>query len=127
MDPSGAKPFQPTPTIDRCFNRHRQDYAAQSATPDDFDACVAAVTEMMQTQPNVMAAELAAVQVPVTIAQSEHDEFIQPEHAQYLARNIPGARFVQLPGVSHCAPLQWPALFNEAVLGFLVDLAHRKV
>jgi len=125
MDPSGAKPFQPPPVIDRCFSRHRQDYAVLSATPGDFDAFVAAVTEMMQTQPNATGAELGAIRVPVTIVQSEHDEFIRPEHAQYLARTIPGACFVLLPGVSHFAPLQRPALFNDAVLAFLSGLPQR--
>lgn len=126
MDPSGAKPFQPTPVIDRCFHRHRQDYAALSATPGNFDAFVAAVTEMMQTQPNATAQALAAIRVPVTIAHSEHDEFIRPEHAQYLAATIPGARLMQLPGVSHFAPLQRPALFNDAVLAFLRELPQRQ-
>lgn len=28
MDPTGAKPFLPTPVIDRCFERHRKDYTA---------------------------------------------------------------------------------------------------
>jgi pimeloyl-ACP methyl ester carboxylesterase len=55
----------------------------------------------------------------VTVAQSEHDEFIKAEHAEYLARTIPGARYVFLKGVSHFAPLQRPELFNAAVLGFL--------
>lgn len=122
MDPSGAKPFQPTPVIDRCFGRHQKDYTALSATPGDFDAFVVAVTAMMQTQPNATAAELAAIRVPVTIVQSEHDEFIRPEHARYLAQTIPGARFVLLPGVSHFAPLQRPALFNDAMLAFLRGL-----
>lgn len=119
MDPSGAKPFAPTPVIDRCFGRHLKDYTALSSTPDDFDAFVEAVTEMMQTQPNATAEELAATRVPITIAQSEHDEFIWPEHAHYLARTLPEAQFVLLPGVSHFAPLQRPALFNDAVRAFL--------
>lgn len=123
MDPSGTRPFQPTPVINRCFSRHHKDYTALSATPGDFDAFVAAVTEMMQTQPNATAAELTAIRVPVTIVQSEHDEFIQPEHARYLARTIPGAQLVTLPGVSHFAPLQRPALFNDAILAFLHGLA----
>lgn len=123
MDPSGAKPFEPTPVIDRCLARHRKDYTALSSTPDDFDAFVVAVTEMMQTQPNATAEELAATRVPVTIVQSEHDEFIRPEHAQYLARTIPDAQFVLLRGVSHFAPLQRPALFNDAVLAFLHGLS----
>jgi len=43
MDPSGTKPFEPTPIIDRCFNRHSRDYAALSATPDQFEAFAEAV------------------------------------------------------------------------------------
>ncbi len=50
---------------------------------------------------------------------SEHDEFIKPEHAEYLARSIPGAELILLPGVSHFAPLQRPAQFNSVVCAFL--------
>jgi pimeloyl-ACP methyl ester carboxylesterase len=58
----------------------------------------------------------------VTVAQAERDEFIRPEHARYIAASIPGARHVHLPGVSHFAPVQRPALFNAAVLDFLAGL-----
>jgi pimeloyl-ACP methyl ester carboxylesterase len=93
MDPSGAKPFEATPTIDRCFHRHVADYASLSATPDRFEAFSEAVGRMQQSQPDFSAEELAAIDVPVAIVQSEHDEFIKPEHAAYLARTIPGAEF----------------------------------
>ncbi|MFP3605432.1 alpha/beta fold hydrolase [Paraburkholderia sp. SIMBA_053] len=119
MDPSGTKEFVATPVIDRCFSRHRQDYARLSATPDEFDAFVAAVSEMMKTEPNYFADDLARISVPVVIAQSEHDEFIKPEHAEYLAGVIPGAELNVLPGVSHFAPLQRPALFNKAMIAFV--------
>ena len=105
--------------IERCFARHRKDYARLSATPEQFDAFVAAVSEMMRTQPDYSAADLAAIAVPVAIVQGEHDEFIRVEHAAYLARTIPGATLTILPGVSHFAPLQRPALFNAAMLAFL--------
>jgi pimeloyl-ACP methyl ester carboxylesterase len=123
MDPSGAKEFVPTPVINRCFSRHARDYAQLSATPDAFEAFVDAVSEMMKTQPNYAADDLARVRVPVVIVQSEHDEFIKPEHAQYLARSIPHAKLVVMPGVSHFAPLQRPPLFNRVMLDFLQDLA----
>jgi pimeloyl-ACP methyl ester carboxylesterase len=119
MDPSGTKEFVATPVIDRCFSRHRQDYARLSATPDEFDAFVAAVSEMMKTEPNYFADDLARISVPVVIAQSEHDEFIKREHAEYLAGAIPGAELNVLPGVSHFAPLQRPALFNKAMIAFV--------
>ena len=78
-----------------------------------------AVGLMQRTQPNYSANDLAQISVPVAIVQSEHDEFIKREHAEYLARNIPNAEFIDLPGVSHFAPLQRPEQFNSAMLEFL--------
>ncbi|HWT97407.1 MAG TPA: alpha/beta hydrolase [Terriglobales bacterium] len=123
MDPSGTKPFdESNPLIGRCFGRHSKDYAALSATPDQFQDFVNAVSEMMKTEPNYTAADLARIKVPVTVALGEHDEFIKPEHADYLAAAIPGARRLTMRGVSHFAPLQRPALFNATILDFLGKL-----
>jgi pimeloyl-ACP methyl ester carboxylesterase len=119
MDPSGTKEIEFTPTLQRCFSRHKKDYTALSATPDQFDAFCDAVGVMMRTEPNYSASDLAQVRVPVAIVQSEHDEFIKQEHAEYLAQSIPGAELVILPGVSHFAPLQRPDLFNQVLLAFL--------
>lgn len=119
MDPSGTKPIVPSPILERCLSRHARDYAELSATPDQFKAFAVAVGRMMATQPNYSARDLAAIRVPVAIVQSEQDEFIRLEHAQYLARSIPGADLILLQGVTHFAPLQRPARFNDVVLGFL--------
>ncbi|NJN83624.1 MAG: alpha/beta hydrolase [Caldilineaceae bacterium] len=119
MDPSGTKEFVFTPSIGRCLNRHKQDYVRLSATPDQFDEFFEAVGLMQRTQPNYSTPDLAALSVPVTIVYSEQDEFIKREHAEYLARSIPNAEFVNLPGVSHFAPLQRPELFNSTILAFL--------
>jgi pimeloyl-ACP methyl ester carboxylesterase len=119
MDPSGAKEIVPAPILDRCFGRHAKDYAQLSATPDQFKAFAAAVGLMQKTQPNYSARDMAAIHVPVAIVQSEHDEFIKPEHAEYLARSIPGAELILLPGVSHFAPLQRPEQFNSVMRAFL--------
>lgn len=122
MDPSGTLPFVLTPVVERCFSRHQKDYAALSATPDDFQSFVDAVSLMQQTQPNYSTADLAEITVPVTVALGEGDEFIKPEHADYLAWSIARARRVTLPGVTHFAPVQRPAVFNEMVLEFLAGL-----
>ena len=74
---------------------------------------------MQRTEPNYSARDLANIRVPVVIVHSEHDEFIKPEHAQYLARSIPGAELILLPGVSHFAPLQRPDQFNSVMRAFL--------
>jgi pimeloyl-ACP methyl ester carboxylesterase len=119
MDPSGTKPFVATPVVDRCFSRHRKDYAALSATPDQFEAFVEDVSHMMATEPNYSAEDLGRLSVPVAIVLGDGDEFIKPEHAAYLVRSIPGAEFIGLAGVSHFAPLQRPESFNRQMLGFL--------
>jgi pimeloyl-ACP methyl ester carboxylesterase len=120
MDPSGARQItELTPIVKRCVARHLQDYKQLSATPDDFEELSTAVGLMQRTQPNYSANDLAEISVPVAIVQSEHDEFITPEHAEYLARSIPGADFIGLAGVSHFAPLQRPEQFNGAMLAFL--------
>ena len=122
MDPSGVKEIEPSPLLDRCFHRHAEDYARLSATPDQFKAFAEAVGLMQRTQPNTSAAELARIRVPVAIVHSEHDEFIKREHAEYLARSIPGAELIVLPGVSHFAPLQRPAQFLAKL--FILFVAH---
>jgi pimeloyl-ACP methyl ester carboxylesterase len=120
MDPSGTKEIaQPNPLLDRCFGRHAKDYARLSATPDQFKAFAEAVGEMMKTQPNYSARDMADIHTPVAIVQSEHDEFIKPEHAEYLARSIRGSELILLPGVSHFAPLQRPEQFNSVMCAFL--------
>ena len=123
MDPSGTKEFVATPIIERCFSRHKKDYAALSATPDKFDAFVEAVGLMQRTEPNYTVKDLTEINVPVVIVQSEHDEFIKQEHADYLVRHIPSAELILLPGVSHFAPLQRPAQFNASLLGFLAMIS----
>ncbi|HMH15288.1 MAG TPA: alpha/beta hydrolase [Edaphobacter sp.] len=126
MDPSGVKPFEATPTLDRCFARHVKDYAQLSATPDHFKDFVEDVGLMQRTQPNYSAHDLAKISVPIAIAQSEHDEFIKREHAEYLAQSIPNAEFIFLKDVSHFAPLQRPQQFNAAILEFLGKLKFSK-
>ena len=122
MDPSGTKEFVSTPLIERCFRRHAKDYSQLSSTPDDFNAFVGAIGEMMRTQPNYGADELAMVRVPVAVVHSEHDEFIKSEYPPYLARSIAGAELIILRGVSHFAPLQRPDEFNNVMLAFLAKV-----
>ncbi|MEO6920026.1 MAG: alpha/beta hydrolase [Collimonas sp.] len=123
MDPGGVNEIAwPNLVLDRCFRRHAADYAQLSATPTDFKAFADAVGLMMKTQPDYSADDLADIRVPVAIVQSEHDEFIKPEHAEYLARSIHGAELIRLPGVSHFAPLQRPGQFNSVMLAFLGKL-----
>jgi pimeloyl-ACP methyl ester carboxylesterase len=120
MDPSGVKPDTlANPTFARFGREAAADYARLSPTPGGFGAFAQAISHMWNTQPNYTAADLARIHIPVAIVDGDHDEAIRREHTEYLARVIPGARLIILPGVSHFAMLQAPGEFNAAMLGFL--------
>jgi pimeloyl-ACP methyl ester carboxylesterase len=120
MDLSGVKQVSPSdPFVIRLIDRARQDYRRLSETPDEFKAVADAIFRMMATQPNYRAEDLATIGVPVAIVHAEHDEFITGAHSEYLARSIPRAALVVLPGVGHAAMQEQPQAFNAAMLAFL--------
>ena len=122
VDETGALPFVMSETIGNCLTRHQRDYAALSPHPERFEEMSQKLQVMQGSQPDYSADDLQNISVPVTVAQAERDEFIRAEHAQYIAKTIPGAAYVGLAGVSHFAPVQRPGLFNAAVLAFLAGL-----
>ena len=56
---------------------------------------------------------------PVAIVAGEHDEIIRRDETERLARDIPGARLVIQPTVSHFAMLQNPGMFTGDLMEFL--------
>ncbi len=103
------------------MQRVSADYARLSPTPGDFEDVAGKMSAMWATQPEWADAQLATIKSPVWIVEGDHEEFIRREHTEHLARAIPGAGLLILPGASHFAPLQSPGLFNAAVLQFLDD------
>jgi pimeloyl-ACP methyl ester carboxylesterase len=120
MDPSGVKSDVATnATFSRFEAEAGRAYARLSPTPSGFEDFAQAINRMWDTEPNYTAADLARIATPVAIVDGDHDEAIKRDHTEYLARAIPGAKLIILPGVSHFAMLQDPAQFNAAVLTFL--------
>jgi pimeloyl-ACP methyl ester carboxylesterase len=105
--------------FNKYIERAGKDYERLSKTPKDYDAFVTQISEMWATQPDYKPEELAKITAPTAIADGEHDEAIRQEHNAEMAKLIPGAKLVILPGVSHFAMWQNPELFNKAVLDFL--------
>ena len=117
---AGVKPdVERDPTFARFIARAGAEYARLSATPRDYDAFVAQIGHMWDSQPNWSDADLGRITAPVVIADGDHDEAIFRAHTEYLAATIPGAGLLLLPNASHFAFLQDPALFNAALLDFL--------
>jgi pimeloyl-ACP methyl ester carboxylesterase len=120
MDPGGVKPDVLTnSTFSRFQGEAAKAYTRLSPTPTEFEAFSKAIDRMWDTEPNYTVADLARIITPVAIVDGDHDEAIKREHTEYLARAIPGAKLIILPGVSHFAMLQDPRAFNSAMLGFL--------
>ena len=114
------------PTFARFIERAGREYAKLSATPKDYDAFVAQIGKMWETEPNWTDAHLQSIKATVLVVDGDHDEAIKRAHTEYIAATIPGAGLLILPNTSHFAFLQDPVLFNAALLHFLGDDQRRK-
>jgi len=116
----GLKPdVLKNPTFAAYSERAGAEYRKNSPTPDEYEAFLNQIGAMWASQPNWTEPDLARIRTPVLIVDGEHDEAIRREHTEMLAKEVPGARLLILPGVSHFAMLQNPGEFNAAVLKFL--------
>jgi pimeloyl-ACP methyl ester carboxylesterase len=109
------------PTFARYIARARREYTRLSATPRDYNAFVAQISKMWETEPNWTDAQLKTIKTPVLVVDGDHDEAIRRDHTEYIAATIPGAGLLILPNTSHFAFLQDPARFNAAMLHFIDD------
>jgi pimeloyl-ACP methyl ester carboxylesterase len=122
VSPAGVKPgFDQTATFLAAAERAQQEYQALSATPDEFEAFIAQISQMWQREPNYSDAQLHSITRPVAIVAAEHDEAISLDHAAYISATIPASTWILLRAVSHFAPLQDPQAFNQAMLRYLED------
>jgi 3-oxoadipate enol-lactonase len=63
--------------------------------------------------------ELRSIQCPTLILAGEEDTARPPSDSEYLARTIPGAQLVRVPGCGHSSSLEAPEAVNEAILNLL--------
>jgi pimeloyl-ACP methyl ester carboxylesterase len=118
-DPSGVKDVEKSPVFSAYIERAAREYERLSPTPREFKAFLDNISHMWATEPHFTEAQLRGIVVPTWVVDADHDEAIKRENTDYMASLIPGAGELILPGVSHFAFLQDPALFNEALLHFL--------
>jgi pimeloyl-ACP methyl ester carboxylesterase len=65
---------------------------------------------------------LAEVAVPTLVVVGTEDELTPPAVARAMAERIAGARYAEIPGAGHLAPLEQPGPFNSAVAEFLAKV-----
>jgi pimeloyl-ACP methyl ester carboxylesterase len=121
-DPSGVKDVNQSPVFTAFIARAKTEYEKLSPTPTEYDAFLAQITKMWETQPHWTADDLAGIKVPTWIVDADHDEAISRENTLFMADHIPGSGLLIEPQVSHFAFLQDPQQFNADVLHFLERL-----
>jgi pimeloyl-ACP methyl ester carboxylesterase len=118
-DPSGLKDTAKSPVFNEFIARAETEYERLSPMRDQFQDFFGQITRMWATEPNFTAEQLRAIAVPVWIADGDHDEAIKRENTEFLAKEIPDARLLIEPGVSHFSFLQDPQQFNCDLTHFL--------
>jgi len=81
--------------------------------PGGYAGCCAAIAGMDQR------ASLAAVTAPTLVIAGGQDPAAPPEHAEVIARCIPGARVEVIDNAAHLAPVSEPGRVTTALLSHL--------
>ncbi len=111
--------FDKDPVFARAIANAGEDYSRLSSTPNEYTAFVEAISAMWNSQPDYTPQQLGQISTPTMIVDGEYDEAIKREHTEELARLIPSARLLIMPGVSHFGHLQNPELYNRDLTAFL--------
>ena len=75
---------------------------------------------LLLNYPRMKATDLAGISAPTLVLAGEKD-LIKDAHSRLIASSIPHGQVQILPGLTHYAPQEAPAVFNAAVLGFLMQ------
>jgi pimeloyl-ACP methyl ester carboxylesterase len=118
-DPSGLKDVTASPVFNGFMARAKAEYEHLSPSPEQWGPFREQITKMWAIEPNFTAENLRAIAVPVWIADGDHDEAIKRENTEFMAKEIPDARLLIEPGVSHFSFLQDPQQFNCDLMHFL--------
>lgn len=70
---------------------------------------------------------LHQIAAPTLVITGDADRLIPPANSDILAREIPNARLVKVPGGSHGFNFETPDVFNREVLGFLTAAAPERI
>ncbi|MEI7548092.1 MAG: alpha/beta hydrolase [Actinomycetota bacterium] len=65
---------------------------------------------------------LHRIDVPSLVVWGDRDRFTAPDYGRRLSNAIPGARFVEIPGVGHFPHIEAPEVFAQTVAEFLQSI-----
>ena len=119
IDPSGVSDSSKSPVVAQYIARAGREYAQLSPTPGDYNAFLAQITAMWNSQPHWTKADFAKISVKTWIVDADHDEMINHDQPRIMADWTPDAGLLIEPEVSHFGFLQNPGQFNADILRFL--------
>jgi pimeloyl-ACP methyl ester carboxylesterase len=85
------------------------------------NGCAVRTLAGMMIRPDVRA-ELPDISCPTLVITGSADAQTPAAHGQEIHDAIPGSRYLELPGVGHCAPIEAPTQVAEALAHFLTDV-----
>ena len=98
----GAK----SPVFEAFVKRCAAEYAVMSPAPEKWPQLLSGLRRMWRSEPEFTEQMLAMIKTPTAICDGEYDEIIQREETERMSREIPNARLIIQPQVSHFAMLQ---------------------
>lgn len=116
--PVGIDVRAPSRANDRNFRSWWATYLRMGASP----GAALALTKM-NSQIDVRPI-LKTIQVPTLIVHRSGDKCLRVEEGKYLAENIPGAQFVELPGTDHLPFVGHQEEILEPIQQFLTGVTH---
>ncbi|HWD26326.1 MAG TPA: alpha/beta fold hydrolase [Rhizomicrobium sp.] len=93
-------------------------YDAIAPDPRHFQTMLSKITTLVTTEPHYTVPQLSRIRAKVLVVAGEHDMILRA-HTDALAKAIPGAREVIVPGASHFGPLEQPQVYGAMAVQFL--------
>ena len=81
---------------------------------------IAAASRGMGQRPDITG-RLREIDVPTLVLCGQHDAISPPAEMKTIAAGLPNAKYVEIAGAGHMAPLEKPAEVNAAILAFTND------
>lgn len=110
---------RPAPALEPAPDPARDEFVHRRFLALPLAAVIGGARNLIGAAP--LGAFLRGIDVPVLVIHGEHDDAWLPSEQAQLARIVPGARYVVVPGAVHSPQLQNPEYWTKAVADFLSE------
>ena len=99
--------------------KERADRQVELTFPPEWEAHIFATT------PTTVWRDVPNLRTPALIIRGEHSHTFHPAARARMARRLPQARYLTIPGAGHMVPMERPEATGRAILEFLDSHRHR--